>query len=87
MSQKAVEEFFHSVEHDTAVRQQLAASANEDAFLAAAVRLGAERGYVFTAEEARAAAVASKANGELSEAALAGVSGGAFDAFLFFNPK
>jgi predicted ribosomally synthesized peptide with nif11-like leader len=86
MSKNAVEGFFNSVKSDQNVRHQLGASASEKAFLATAVRLGAEHGFILTAEELMEAGFKTSANTELSEEELAGVAGGAFDPWIVFRP-
>ncbi len=49
------ERFGHLVLADRALHDQLRATANEEAFVALAIRLGAERGCAFTAPTVTAA--------------------------------
>ncbi|MDE3197884.1 MAG: Nif11-like leader peptide family RiPP precursor [Acidobacteriota bacterium] len=75
---KQIDAFFEAVKRDEQLRRELQESASEDAFFHAAVRRGAEHGYAFTVDEVRQASRGTQMSGELSEQALAGISGGQF---------
>ena len=75
---KQIDAFFEAVKTDEKLRRELQESASEDAFFHTAVRRGAERGYAFTVDEVREASRGPQMSGELSERALAGISGGLY---------
>ena len=60
MSVESFEQFSELVCTDAALQERLRAAADEDSFLALVVRLGAERGYDFTAADVRAAMQAAR---------------------------
>jgi predicted ribosomally synthesized peptide with nif11-like leader len=75
MSKTNIEAFFNVVRGDETLRRELESSHTEEAFCLTAVRRGAERGFIFTGAEVKAAS-AHQIGTELSEAALATVAGG-----------
>ena len=60
MSPESFEQFRTLVFADAALQAQLRAVADEERFIALVVRLGAERGYEFTADDVRAAMRAAR---------------------------
>lgn len=86
MSKYAVYQFFNAVKDNKTLQAEMEDCPTEDSFARTAVRLGERRGFVFTASEVRNALRENEASGELSDEALAGVSAGGGDWWLFFNP-
>lgn len=76
MNKSSIDQFFTQVKSDDALRKELEASQNEEAFFLTAVRRGADRGFTFTADEVRTASRQGQIGAELSEEALAAVAGG-----------
>jgi predicted component of type VI protein secretion system len=87
MSKYAVYQFFNAVKDNKTLQAEMEDCPTEEAFTRTAVRLGARRGFIFSTDEVRDALRENEASGELSDDALAGVSGGAGDWWLFFNPR
>lgn len=60
MSQASLEQFRELVLHDPALQSQLRETPDQRAFIEQMLRLGAERGYEFTAAEIEAAVLAAR---------------------------
>lgn len=79
MSKEAIEQMFQAASQDVTLQQQLE---NAPGY-AEAVKIGADHGYQFTEEEAKAflteRGILEGSEGELSDNALEAVAGGWFD--------
>jgi predicted ribosomally synthesized peptide with nif11-like leader len=77
---KTLEDFYQVVVKDIALQDEIGGAGSREEMIAAAVKLGASRGFSFSADDVSAKlASLEKAGGagELSDAQLAGVAGGA----------
>ena len=77
MANQAIEGFYQKVMSDPSLQEQFKGAADEQAFVNLAVKLGAQHGYSFTAEDVRARMKQGGAGGgELSDKELETVVGG-----------
>jgi predicted ribosomally synthesized peptide with nif11-like leader len=76
MSKENLERFYELVRNDATLQKQLANATDADQFADLAVRLGAQSGFAFTADDVRSSIEPVARTGDLSEAELEAVAGG-----------